>query len=92
MRGLLFGGLVVAAFTGLFWAAEYRQRASQAEVTRAVYAEFGPGRRITCVAQDGNGANWNCLSLRWGDDPACRQVFVSWAGAIRISHETVFCE
>jgi hypothetical protein len=85
--------VVVAVLGGLAWAAEFRQRAGQTQVTRAAYAEFGRhGPRIVCVGQDGNGANWNCRSLRWGDDPACRQVFVSWTGALRISRRTVVCE
>lgn len=77
----------------LVWAAEFRQRATQAEVTRAVYREFGRrGPHIICVSQTGSGSRWNCRSARWGDDPACRQVFVSMTGAIRISHRTVICE
>jgi hypothetical protein len=83
---------VVVAFVGLLWAAEFRQRASQAEVTRAVYAAFGPGPRIICVAQDGNGATWNCRSARWGDDPACRQMTVSMVGTIHITRQTAICE
>jgi len=73
-------------------AAAFRQRASQAEVTRAAYAQFGPGRRIICVAQTSNGDRWNCRSLRWGDDPACRQATVSLTGTIHISRQTVICE
>jgi hypothetical protein len=93
MRGLLLGVVVVGVFIGLFWAAEYRQRASQAEVTRAAYAQFGPGPRIICVAQDGNGDRWNCRSFRrWGDDPNCRQASVSFLGTIHISRHTVVCE
>lgn len=92
MRWLVLVGVVIAAFAGLFWAAELRQRATRAQVTRAVYAEFGSRPRITCVAQDRNDANWNCRSLRWGDDPACRQVFVTFTGTIQISHRTVICE
>lgn len=80
-------------FAALVWAFEYRQRATQAEVTRAVYREFGPGPRIICAVQDGNGARWNCRSAaRWGDDPACRQVFVTVTGGIDISRHTVVCE
>lgn len=83
---------VVVGFAAFFWAFEYRQRTTQAQVTRAVYREFGQGARIICAAQDGNGARWNCRSARWGDDPACRQVFVSVTGGIDISHQTVICE
>lgn len=62
---------LVIGSAALFWAFEYRQRATQAQVT---------GR-------------WNCRSAaRWGDDPACRQVFVSVIGGIDISHQTVSCE
>lgn len=84
---------LVVGFAALFWAFEYRQRATEAQVTRAVYREFGPGPRILCAAQDGNASRWNCRSAaRWGDDPACRQVFVSVTGGLDISHETVMCE
>jgi hypothetical protein len=31
-------------------------------------------------------------SARCGDDPACRQVFVSVIAGLDISHETVRCE
>lgn len=82
----------VGLIAGLGWATFVRQRASQAEVTRAAYAQFGPGRRIICVAQDSNGDRWNCRSLRWGDDPACRQASVSLIGTIHISRQTVMCE
>jgi hypothetical protein len=82
----------VALVVGFGWAAFVRQRASQAEVTRAAYAQFGPGRRIICVEQDRNGDRWNCRSLRWGDDPSCRQATVSLTGTIHISRETVICE
>jgi hypothetical protein len=84
--------LSVVAVGGLVWATFYRQRATQAQVTRAVYAEFGTGPRIICASQDRNGESWNCRSVRWGDDPACRQASVSWSGTISISHRTVFCE
>jgi hypothetical protein len=87
--GLVFG---LAVVIGLGWATFVRQRASQAEVTRAAYAQFGPGRRIICVAQTSNGDRWNCSSLRWGDDPACRQATVSVTGTIHISRQTVICE
>ena len=84
---------LLVGFAALVWGFEYRQRATQAQVTRAVYREFGPGPRIICASQDGNGARWNCRSAaRWGDDPACRQVFVSVLGGVDISHETVGCE
>jgi hypothetical protein len=95
MRRSLFVVLLVvlaAALVAPIWAAEYRQRASQAAVTRAVYTAFGPGPRIICVAQDRNGALWNCRSRRWGDDPACRQMSVSLFGTIHISRRTVICE
>lgn len=92
VRITLFAALA-AALVGLVWTAEYRERASQADVTRAVYAAFGRGPRIICVAQDGNGARWNCRSARrWGDDPACRQMTVSILGTIHISRQTVICE
>jgi hypothetical protein len=84
---------VLVGFATLFWAFEYRQRATQAQVTRAVYREFGRrGPRIVCVSQTGTGSRWNCRCARWGDDPACRQVFVSVTGGIDISHQTVMCE
>lgn len=84
---------LVVGFAALVWAFKYRQRATEAEVTRAVYREFGRrGARITCSAQTGNGARWNCASARWGDDPACRQVFVSVLGSMNIRHQTVICE
>jgi len=95
MQRLLLAGALIAGLAlvvGLGWAAAFRQRASQAEVTRAAYAQFGPGRRITCVAQTINGDRWNCRSLRWGDDPACRQATVSLTGTIHISRQTVICE
>jgi hypothetical protein len=95
MRRLLLAVAVIvglALVVGLGWAAAVRQRASQAEVTRAAYAQFGPGPRIICVAQTGNGDRWDCLSLRWGDDPACRQATVSLTGTIHISRQTVICE
>jgi hypothetical protein len=82
----------VAIVGRLAWAGFTKQRATASQVTRAAYAEFGHGRKITCVAQDGNGAAWNCRSLRWGDDPACRQATVSWAGHIVFNRRTVFCE
>ena len=84
---------VVVGFAALVWAFEYRQRATQAEVTRAVYQEFGRrGPQIVCTAADGRGSRWNCSSVRWGDNPNCRQVFVSWTGAMHVSHRTVACE
>jgi multidrug efflux pump subunit AcrA (membrane-fusion protein) len=95
MRRLLLGVALViglAFVVGLGWFSAFRQRASQAEVTRAAYAQFGPGPRIICVAQTGNGDRWNCLSLRWGGDPACRQATVSLTGTIHISRQTVTCE
>jgi hypothetical protein len=95
MRRLLLAvALIVglALVVGLGWAAAFRRRASQAEVTRAAYAQFGPGWRITCVAQTSNGDRWNCRSLRWGDDPACRQATVSLTGTIHMSRQTVICE
>jgi hypothetical protein len=81
-------GLVVS----LAWAALFRERATQAQVTRAAYAQFGPGPWIKCVAQDRNDSTWNCRSPRWGDDPNCRQATVDWTGTIRINRQTVFCE
>jgi hypothetical protein len=84
--------IVGLALVGLGWATAFRQRASQAEVTRAAHAQFGPGRRIICVAQTSNGDRWDCRSLRWGDDPACRQATVSLTGTIHISRPTVTCE
>jgi len=86
---------VIAGITivgGFAWATFTKQRATAAQVTHAAYAEFGPGPKITCVAQDGNGAAWNCRSIRWGDDPACRQATVSWSGHIAFNQRTVFCE
>lgn len=82
----------VAIVGGLAWATFTKQRATAAQVTRAAYAEFGPGPKITCVAQDRNGAAWACRSIRWGEDPACRQATVSWTGHVALSHRTVFCE
>ena len=96
MRRFVPAAIVAAlavAVAGLVWAAAYRERASQAEVTRAVYAAFGPGPRIICAAQDENGALWYCRSApRWGDDPACRQTAVTILGAIHVSRHTVVCE
>jgi hypothetical protein len=84
---------LVVGFVALFWAFEYRQRATQAQVTRAVYRVFGRrGARIRCFAQTGNGARWNCASARWGDDPACRQVVVNVLGSMNIRRQTVICE
>jgi hypothetical protein len=84
---------VVVGVAALFWAFEYRQRTTQPAVTRGVYREFGRrGSPIVCVSQTRTGSRWNCRSVRWGDDPACRQVFVSVTGVIDISHQTGFCE
>ncbi|HKV66875.1 MAG TPA: hypothetical protein VJN72_02220 [Gaiellales bacterium] len=84
---------LAAGFAAVVWAYGYRQRATEAEVTRAIYREFGPGPRIICAAQDGNGSRWNCRSAaRWGDDPNCRQVFVNLLGSMDIRHQTVACE
>jgi hypothetical protein len=83
-------GLALVVSVG--WATLVRQRASQAEVNQAAYAQFGPGPRIICVAQTSNGDRWDCLSRRWGDDPACRQATVSLTGTIHISRQTVTCE
>jgi hypothetical protein len=86
--------LVVVAFVGvLYWLGDVKQRATEAQVERAAYTEFGKGPPIKCVAQDSNGATWNCSSFkRWGDTPACRGATVSVWGRITFSHETGYCE
>jgi hypothetical protein len=89
---LLFIAALVLGFASFVWADAFRQRATQAGVTRAVYARYGPGPRITCVAQDRNRETWFCRSLRWGDDPTCRPVRVDFWGTIHISRDTPFCE
>ena len=89
---LLFLASLIAVFAGLVWADAYRQRATGSQVTGAVYARYGAGPRITCTAQDGNGARWHCRSLRWGDDPICRPVDVDFWGSIHISRDTPACE
>jgi hypothetical protein len=95
MRRWLLAVALVVGLTlviGLVWAATVRQQASQAEVTRAAYAQFGPGPRIICFAQTSNGDRWDWVSLRWGDDPACRPATVSLTGTIHISRQTFICE
>jgi hypothetical protein len=96
MRRVLFTAVIVllAGVIGFaYWTGDVRQRATEAQVEHAAYQEFGQGPRITCVAQDGNHANWNCSSFkRWGDTPACRQATVSVWGRITLSHHTAYCE
>src|SRR4029079_12825176 len=60
---------LVVGFVALFWGFEYRQRATRAQVTRAVYREFGRrGARIRRFAQNGNGATWKLAGQGWGEN------------------------
>ena len=66
---LLFLASLIAVFAGLVWADAYRQRATGSQVTGAVYARYGAGPRITCTAQDGNGARWHWPQSALGRRP-----------------------
>jgi hypothetical protein len=89
---IVVAALVTVALVGAVWADHFHVRASHAEVMSAIDARFGSGPPIICVAQDDNHSRWNCRSARWGDDPICRPVTVSWRGAITISDDTPVCE
>jgi hypothetical protein len=82
----------VVAFIGFLWLAEFHDRASASEVTKAAYARFGSGPRIICVAQDRKKATWYCSSARWGDNPNCRKATVSITGSIDFADQTYACE
>jgi len=86
-------GLVVAGFAASVWLVSFRVRASEAEVTRAVYAQVGRrGAPIHCVAQNSNHSYFHCLSARFGDDPLCKPVIVGVFGHIAVSNRIPDCE
>jgi hypothetical protein len=96
MRTVLRWCVIVVVVSGvglLIHRAFFAMRATEPQVTAAVYKKFGPGPRIRCIAQEGNGSRWNCVSWRrWGDDPSCIPVNVDWTGNLHIADEPVICE
>jgi hypothetical protein len=86
-------GAVLVGFVGAIWVFSFRPRASQAEVTRLVYAKFGrSGAPIRCTAQADNHALFYCTSARFGDDPSCVPVKVDVFGSVSVADRPSGCE
>ena len=85
--------VVIVGFVGAVWVFSFRERASEAEVTRLAYAKFGrAGPPIRCIAQDGNHSRFHCVSPRFGDDPNCVPADADVFGNISIPSKIWACE